>query len=129
MVDNPEVQDFIAHVGVKGMRWGVRKAKTTADIKNSKEVQRRKTASERRRILKDEDLDKYISRLEKEKKFKALTDADTKPGKTFAQQVMTNAGRTALTAVVTGIGVYTVRAMLEGKFDPKEAAKHLKPKK
>lgn len=123
----------LQHYGVPGMKWGKRKSTSKAAMKRQakdvKEQGKRKSASKNRRNLSEKELDSYVSRLEKEKKLKSLVDADTAPGKTVAKQILGNSGKTVLTAVATGAGMYAVRAALQGKFDPKEAAGYLKPKK
>lgn len=124
-------KEFLEHYGVKGMKWGVRKSK--AELRRQSQNDRVKTqrqqVAKNRRTLKDEDLDKYISRLEKERKLKTLTDETIAPGKTFIRNVMTNAGRTALTTIATGAALYSVRVALTREFDVREAASYLKPKK
>ena len=146
------IEEHIEHFGVKGQRWGVTRAKVksagesanksvrnarvaksplskTAFSKDEQIKAKRAKASATRRLLDDKDLDAYISRLDREKKLKSLTEADVTPGKAFAKSVASNAGRTAATAVLTGAVMYGVRAALQKKFDPMEAAAYLKPKK
>lgn len=133
MIVELDEEDDLLHYGVKGMKWGRRKSTSKADqkraAKDAKEKGKRKSAAKNRRTLSEKDLDAYISRLEKEKKLKSLADADTSPGKTAVQQILGESGKRVLGTVVAGVGVYAVRAALQGKFDPKEAAGHLKPKK
>lgn len=127
-----EEEDFyLAHYGVKGMKWGVRKSKAeiARQRKNDRAKDQRKRVAQNRRLISSQDLDSYIARLEKEKKLKTLVDADTRSGRTFASSVMTQAGRTAATTIATGAMIYGVRAALQKNFSAREAASYLKPKK
>jgi hypothetical protein len=135
MIVDLNEEDDLVHYGVKGMRWGVRKSrpKSKADLKREakdvREKGKRKSAAKNRRNLSDADLEKYVQRLEKEKKLKSLIDNDVEPGKTVVKQILGDSGKKVLGTAIAGVGIYAVRAALQGKFDPKEAAGHLKPKK
>lgn len=124
-----DINAFIEHVGVKGMKWGVRKRRNHRRTPQEVIRDNRKSALQRRRILKDEDLDKLISRLEKEKKLKTLVQNDLSPGKVATASLIRNVGTAAATTVGTGIAVYAVKAALQKKFDLKEAAGFVKLKK
>jgi hypothetical protein len=122
------IDDILAHYGVKGMRWGVNK-KSSSAVLNRSVKQDRKEVSAKRRLITDADLDKYVSRLEKEKKLKTLIEDDVAPGKRAAKLLMSDVGKNSMRAVGTGLAIYAVRAALVKKFDVKEAAQYLKPKK
>jgi hypothetical protein len=128
MVTDEEVETFLQHYGVKGMRWGVRKNSSTSSA-NSAVKKDRKEISAKRRLISDADLDKYVSRLEKEKKLKTLIEDDLSPGKRAVKMLMSDVGKNSMRAVGTGLAIYGVRAALVKKFDVKEAVQYLKPKK
>jgi len=132
MTDN--VEDFLAHYGVEGMHWGVRKTvngKPRTPRYSKRELaerKRRKVASQKRRVLTDKDLDRLVDRLQKEKKLKDLTDHDLAPGRTVAKTLLTTAGTAVAAVVVTGAIKYGIKSALTRSFSLKDAASYLIPK-
>ena len=124
------------HYGVLGMKWGVHR-KSSSSSKNSRSnksadqviKEKRKKVSAARRHLSDGDLKKAIERLQNEKKLKDLTDENIAPGRTAAKRVITQIGKSAITTAGTAVATYAIKAAMEKKFDIKEAAKFIKPKK
>jgi hypothetical protein len=135
-IDQVSFENFMEHVGIKGMRWGVRRSrsakyaeKAAARSSRKKENQSRKEQAKNRKLLMEQDLDKYVARLEKEKKLKNLVAEEVTPGKSFAKAILSDVGKRSISTVGTGLAIYSVRAALTGKFDIKEAAQYMKPKK
>lgn len=88
-------EEFIAHFGKKGMKWGVRNKTRASGGKINVHKQKAKSLS-------DEDLRKAVNRMQMEKQFVSLSsDTKTKKGSDFVKQIGTTAVKTALTAVVT----------------------------
>lgn len=126
------------HWGVKGMKWGVRRYQnkngtlTPAGKKRKKELTpdkeeriSRKKDLKNRRTMSDADLKKKIERLKMEKEFKNLTKEDISPGKTFVNEVMSSAGKKALTIAAAGAMAYGVKVAMTGKFDIQDAANYI----
>lgn len=111
------VHDFLAHHGVKGMHWGVRKARTG---KESKVIAKRKKALGKRRTLSDEEIKKHIDRLSSEKKLKDLIKEDVAPGKSMVQRVLSQSGEKVAKTVAAGAGLLAIKVALDRKFKPKE---------
>lgn len=120
-----QVDNFLEHFGVKGMKWGVRKHRRTSDQVRRDE---RAKAVKNVRSLSDSDLDKRISRLEKERKLKTLTDESLSPGKTAAKQILQTAGKRAAGTILAGALLYGVKAAMTKQFNLAEAASYLTPK-
>ena len=134
-MDNNELY----HYGVLGMKWGVRKSrpsstrssrrkkKSNEPSPDFKERTKRKSDLKNRRTLSDEELKRKIERLKMEREFKELTKEDIDPGKKFASEVMSSAGKKVLTAAAAGAMAYAVKYAMTKKFDAKEAADYLVP--
>lgn len=119
------VGDFLQHVGVKGMKWGVRKRRSGAEIKRRA---KRQKLSDKRRSLSDDDLKKAVDRIQSEKKLKELVDEDLRPGKTVAKKIMSDSGQKIARTVVAGAGLYAIKVAVERKFSPSDAVGFIAPK-
>jgi len=139
------MNEYLKHYGVMGMRWGRsrgsqsvsvsgKKSKksneeTEIDETNKKIKSERRLTNKKRRTLSDDDLKLKIGRLELEKKLKELTQQDIDKGKSPVTKLLIDIGESSLRAAGTAVGTYAVKAILDGKFDRKEAASFIKPKK
>lgn len=115
-----DVDNFLEHYGVKGMKWGVTRSRPSSGKKRTsredKVRAKRKDAKRRRQTLKDKDLDQLVKRLEQEKKLKSLLDEDLAPGRTATKKLLANAGTKVAGTVLAGAGVWAVKTALEGGF-------------
>lgn len=122
--------DILMHYGIKGMKWGVRKSrkssgsgnkkttsKNTAKEKRKAELQRRKNVYKNRRTLTDKQLNKEVARLQLEKQYRDLSDADMHKGRRAVSNFLKTAGgRVASTAAIGGLAYAGYLAM--GGQDP-----------
>lgn len=82
----------LKHVGVLGMKWGRRKAKTSgpssSDHTTARTLQKKKLNE-----LSNDELKKLTARLQLERQFKDLTKSDISPGSKFVNEVLFSAGK------------------------------------
>lgn len=101
------VDDILEHYGVKGMRWGVRRSRSsTSRTKYTKPPSK----------LTDSELQRRVQRMETEKKYNSLNAGDISAGKKFATDVLGTSGRRVATTIATNAGVLVVAAVLNKKF-------------
>lgn len=115
-----DVEDFLAHYGVKGMKWGVKRGVVNPRMSRTNRENtvrtKRKDAKRRRQVLSDKDLDGLVKRLEQEKKLKNLLDEDLSPGRTATKKLLANAGTKVAGTVLAGAGVWAIKAALDGSL-------------
>lgn len=98
------VEDFLAHYGVKGMRWGVRGGKSakeapSADAAKSKAI-RARAKKGKPRVLSNEELQTAINRMNLEQQFKRLT-VNEKPAVTrFISSTLMEIGKREVQATI-----------------------------
>lgn len=89
------------------------------------EIAPRKDALKNRRNLSDAELRDRINRLKMEKEFKQLTNEDIAPGKKYAAEILSSAGKKTLTVAAAGAMAYGVKAVMTKEFNIKEAANYV----
>lgn len=105
---------FLTHHGVKGMKWGVRRARSAGVTAAPKQ---KKAPKPNVKALSDDELRKHINRLQMEKQYKELSSSQSaSKGKKIAGDVLTNSGKTAATTVLTAATVWALKKGLEKKF-------------
>lgn len=126
-----KVDDTLAHYGILGMKWGVRR-QTGPDglVKSGKSTDAKIKAarladSKSRRQLSDKELLEKIGRLEKEKKLRGLTEEEIAPGRAATREILKSAGTKVATTVIAGAALYGVQAALTKSFNPADMAKNI----
>lgn len=88
----------LAHFGVRGMKWGVRKDASA----NTKVRRDRAKMHKNRRTMSDSDLKRAVNRIQMEKKLKTLVEQDLAPGKLAVRDFLSKTG-TAGAAAAAGV--------------------------
>lgn len=106
-------EESLAHFGVRGMKWGIRKDSSRSENRSARKS--RISMYKKRRIVSDDDLKKMVSRLETEKKLKSLVEEDITPGRTAVKNQLGKFGATALGAAAGTVGAILVKEFLKTK--------------
>jgi ABC-type Fe3+ transport system substrate-binding protein len=99
---------FVEHYGVKGQKWGVRKATGSSTT--------RTTFKKAPSKLSTSELMTRIARMETEKKYNQLNKQDVSKGREFVNDVMTSVGRNVLKTALTGASLIAIRTAISSKF-------------
>ena len=110
-VENEALYDELAHFGVQGMRWGVRKG-PSADTKVRRD---RAKMHKNRRTMSDSDIKRAVSRMQMEKKLKTLVEEDITPGRLAAKEFLSKTGAAFVGAAAGAAGAALVKSYLAKK--------------
>jgi hypothetical protein len=101
----------LKHVGVKGMRWGVRRKrsrKASSDYTSSRKLAKKKVSE-----LSNEELKKLNNRLELERKFATMNPSTTGKGKKLVSKYLSNFGNQVANALIQKTATATAEALFE----------------
>lgn len=94
-------EDFLAHYGVKGMRWGVRGGKGTPSADSARSTSVRTTVKKAGvKSVSNKDLQDAINRMQLEQNFKRLTTNERNPVSRFIASTLQEVGKREIQAQV-----------------------------
>lgn len=118
-----EVEEFLEHWGIRGMRWGVRNKSKIAGSgrrppvdKSKKGREGRTTFDKRPTRLSEAELNRRIKRMEMEKRYLDLNAPIKSKGKQFSNSLMEQLGKGLATTVVMTTAGFFIGKFLKDKF-------------
>lgn len=100
-----DLESYLAHYGVKGQKWGVRRSKKQlARARASQKTAYKSSPSK----LSDTELKRRVSRMETEKRYLDLNPITARKGKDYTSKLMSTAGSVA---VSTAVGAVTAKVV------------------
>lgn len=100
--------DYLVHYGVQGMRWGHRKDRKSSSSgskksgikkvfsKTSKKIRSKKSTKN----MTDQELQKSISRMELERRYKSLKRENVSSGRRIARDILKNSAQQVVTQLL-----------------------------
>lgn len=112
MADTKRVQNFLAHYGIMGMKWGIRRrrGKDGLIIPGTRESSSRSSA----KTLSTEELRERVQRLNLEKQYRDLTKTQQSQASKFIKDVLVGSAKNVATQQTTkGMTLLVEKALKE----------------
>jgi len=98
-----EVDDILAHYGVKGMRWGHRTTSPASEDHTRTAAAKSQAKTDGLKTLSNKQLQEAINRMNLEQQFKRLNPSKTEKGLRFAADLLLGVGKQQLIRVVSDV--------------------------
>lgn len=102
------LDEFLAHYGVAGQKWGVRRSSKQLARSNSGITKYKEKA----KTLTDAELNTRIKRLETEKKYRELNKKTVSAGQKHVNEVLVHIGKETVKKAGTNLSYYGVKKAL-----------------
>lgn len=128
------VDAFLAHYGILGMKWGVRRdvgsdGRIKKNSKGSEEHKEAKALGKKgTKNMSNAELKKYNERMNLENQAKNLSKTSASKGKAAVTKILKTAGSTAATTIATSALTYAGKRMLAAKLGEEVVAAMFKKK-
>lgn len=122
-----EVEDFIEHYGVKGMKWGVRKragglitkARGGPKLPDSEDASKAKVSKKKAKnnvgSLSNKELQELVTRMNLEQQYSRLAVGDRGAVQKFIADTLTNVGKQQLTRLANDAAADQVGTLLKNR--------------
>ncbi len=122
-----EIEDFLEHYGVKGMKWGVRKRVSNAVTKarggpklpDSADAAEAKVSKKKAKnnvgSLSNKELQALVTRMNLEQQYSRLAVGDRGPAQKFIADTLTNVGKQQLTRLANDAAADQVGTLLKNR--------------
>lgn len=128
-----KVDNFLQHFGILGMKWGRRKRKTSLSKGKSKLVKTsnnhpdhdRKVALKKKKLrqMSNEEIKALNNRLQLEKTYRELTQAEVSKGRKFVSEILGNAAKQTASTYVSKYMTKGVEGAFKKAKDKKASSK------
>lgn len=103
-------ENVLAHYGVRGMKWGVRRKGGTPKTGD------KTTYKKPPKNLSEAELKRRIQRMQLEKTYKDLNSPPPTRGKQYTNQLLESSGKQVVGAIVGSVATFAVQRALKAKF-------------
>lgn len=108
-------EQFLAHYGVLGMKWGKRKNRAPESDDSAKARASKKTAKTSGiRALSNSELKALTTRMQLEKSFKDLSKTEKSAGAKYVEQLLMNTGKQVASQVISNYASSAIKGVMEG---------------
>ena len=109
------VDEFLEHHGVKGQKWGVRRArtKTTPSADHTQATAHKKTVKKHgTKALSNDELSVLVKRLELETKYSSLQSKQKSPSRKIADDLVASYFKAQAREAVNDVGAILIKSVL-----------------